>query len=286
MPRPLGHERRQPDLIFQRAVVRRKPHMPHPLQNRGRHQPEKWGVVAAFDLLQHPLQGKAGERRSLDAVDPRAKPLHIGKHARRIRLAGRMGHEPRQIRRGGQVVLLPEAEKIAVATIHQPVEISRPAELPLLHIHLEPRIAKKGNARLRGDLIIAIDRNTDLEIRMVLPLDRPQRFLNKFLALVDRHRDENLLAGACRPPLGRRQGEPLAGTIPLPGDQALLERRSIAPPRWSGSRFGLRPCKAAEFVQKRHTFRAGRGQKGRMVGIGVAEQRWMDRGPGTIERDV
>ena len=155
-----------------------------------------------------------------------------------------------------------------------------------MHEHLKPRIAKKGNARLRGDLIIAIDRNTDLEICMLLPLDRPECFLNKVLTLVDRHRDENPLAGACRPPLGRRRGEPLAGTIPLPGDEPLLERRSIAPLRRSGSRHRLRPCQAAEFFQKRHALRAGRGQKSRMVGIGMAEQRWVDRWPRAIERDV
>ena len=61
MPRSLSHERRQPDLIFQRAVVRGESNMPHPLQNRDRHQPKKRRIVAAFDLLQHPFQGKAGE---------------------------------------------------------------------------------------------------------------------------------------------------------------------------------------------------------------------------------
>ena len=149
MPGPLGHERRQPDLIFERTVVRRESNVPHALQNRGRHQPEKRRVVAPLDLLQHPLQGKARERRSLHAVDPRAEPLHVGKHARRLRLAGRMADKPRQIGRGHQVVLLPKTEEIAVATIHQPVEIARPAELPRLHMHRKPRVAQKRLACLR-----------------------------------------------------------------------------------------------------------------------------------------
>ena len=121
---------------------------------------------------------------------------------------------------------------------------------------------------------------------MLLPLHRSKRFLNEVPALVDRHCDENPLTGACGQIQNRRGGEPLAGTIPLPGDQALLKRRGVASTRRRGSRLGLHACQAAEFVEQQHALRAGGGQKGGVVRIGVAEQFGVDRWLGGIERDI
>jgi len=201
-PASLGRQCRQPDLILQGTVVRRQSDVPHPFQNGGRHQAEEWRVGSVFDLPEHAIEGETVERRSLDAVDPRAEPLHVGEHARGVRLTGGAVHEPRQVRVGRQIVLLPEAEIIAVTTIHQPVEISRPAEMALLDVHLESWIAEKRQAHLGRVLIIAIDRNADREIGMLLSRDRAERFLDVFLPLEDRHRDEDAAIGAC----GQRQG--------------------------------------------------------------------------------
>ena len=110
----------------------------------------------------------------------------------------------------GRIVVLPIAEERAGGLLQQPAEVADPVEAFGLDDHAEAAIGEEGTAGLGADLVIAIDRDDDLEVGERLRLEGAKRLGDEVLAVKERHANSDASSqSSLRKPVGaiaRRPG--------------------------------------------------------------------------------
>jgi hypothetical protein len=139
----------------------------------------------AFDILKHPIQGLALDRRGDFKALASARPLTVAVNGSGgwFPIGGLQEHFEKLWR--CSVVMLPVAEELLQILLQKPVEIAEPVQPLGMHDHAESRIDQEGTASSSRFRIATVNRDDGFKIAECLSLQAIKSLGDQIGTLID-----------------------------------------------------------------------------------------------------